>query len=224
MRISITDTFISALTKLSPADLKRATLFLDRLVSEPDSGRFRPEIVHDAADRAIRSLRVTEDLRAIAHLESDEVALLFVARHDQAYGWARNRCIECHPVTGEIQIVADPSRSVSELAATGAVDEAGRIVAGQPAPKPLFGDATDETLLALGVPHVWLDAIRMVRSEDMLLAITDDLPAKVAERLIALATGEPVRIGDSTWACDVTDRDALCALLERSGVDHGLGS
>jgi mRNA-degrading endonuclease RelE of RelBE toxin-antitoxin system len=224
MRIQITDTFIASLTKLSPADLKRATLFLDRLVREPDSGRFRPEIVHDAADRTIRSLRVTEDLRAIAQMEADRVALLYVARHDQAYAWARDRCIECHPVTGEIQIIADPSRSVSRLAATGAIEEAARIATARPAPRPLFEDATDETLLALGVPSVWLEAIRMVRSEDMLLAIADDLPAQVAERLIALAIGEPVRIGDSTWACDVADRDALCALLERSGVDHGLGS
>lgn len=101
----VADSFLGALDQLDKGDAKRAVSFLDKLVRAPDSAGLRPEIVHDAADRAIRSFKVTHDLRAIAHVDGGTVLLLFVARHDRAYAWARDRCIECHPVTDERRLV-----------------------------------------------------------------------------------------------------------------------
>ncbi len=107
MQLSLTDSFIESLTALSPGDGRRATAFLDKMLHTPDAASLRPEIVHDAGDRAVRSFKVTHDLRAIGHVEGDSVVLLFVARHDEAYAWAKNRCRDCHPVTGEVLIVED---------------------------------------------------------------------------------------------------------------------
>jgi hypothetical protein len=120
-RIAIADSFLDSLAELDPSDAKRVALFLDKLVREPEASSLRPEIVHDAADRSVRSFRVTRDLRAITRVAGDDVTLLFVARHDRAYEWARNRCIECHGDAGELvlrpadQIEAGPMPSMRAL-------------------------------------------------------------------------------------------------------------
>lgn len=103
--VLVADSFLAALEDLDVADAKRAVAFLEKLLRAPDAAGLRPEIVHDAADRAIRSFKVTHDLRTIAHVGGDVLILLFVARHDRAYAWARDRCVECHPVTGERRLV-----------------------------------------------------------------------------------------------------------------------
>lgn len=80
---------------LDRADMRRASAFAERLVDAADLSGLRMEIVHDAHARAVRSFRVTQDMRAIAHLDCGRLLLLFVARHDAAYAWARSHCIEC---------------------------------------------------------------------------------------------------------------------------------
>ncbi len=105
--LTLSHSFVEALASLAPSEGRRATAFLDKLLHSPDALGLHSEIVHDAVDRSIRSFRVTHDLRAIAHVEGAAVTLLYVDQHDAAYRWARNYCVECHPVTGEIRIVED---------------------------------------------------------------------------------------------------------------------
>jgi len=109
LQIALANSFITALAGLDASSTKRTASFLDKLIREPDSSNMRPEIVHDAHDRSIRSLRVTNDLRAIVHVGGDQLLLLYVDEHDNAYRWARDRCLECHPVTGELRVVAEQS-------------------------------------------------------------------------------------------------------------------
>lgn len=104
-QISITDAFMRALADLDPADAKRATAFLGKLVTAPEAASLRPEIVHDAHDRSIRSLKVTHDLRAIGHIEGERLMLLHVARHDRAYKWARSHCVVCMVADGQPGLV-----------------------------------------------------------------------------------------------------------------------
>lgn len=104
----MTDSFIEAVGALAPSEGKRVTLFVDKMIHAPDAASLHPEIVHEAQDRAIRSFKVTHDLRAIAHVDGASVTLLYVDQHEKAYRWAQNRCIECHPLTGELQIVEMP--------------------------------------------------------------------------------------------------------------------
>jgi hypothetical protein len=110
-RITISDSFLASLADLDPADAKRVALFLDKLVRAPEASSLRPEIVHDAADRAVRSLKVTHDLRAISHVEGERVLLLFVARHDRAYAWARDKCVACIAATGEFELRSAPDEA-----------------------------------------------------------------------------------------------------------------
>ncbi len=237
----MTDSFIEALTDLSPGDGKRVAAFLDKLVHAPDAAGLRPEIVHDAGDRTIRSLKVTHDLRAIGHIDSDEIVLLYVGQHDEAYAWASKRCIECHPVTGEMQIVEDPAEAEQRLASHGAVTHASRIAGGQAPAAGLFSGFTDDYLLSLGVPPSWLPTVRMIYNDDMLLSVAPDLPTVVSDRLVRLATGEFVGPGgvapplaadapagqpteDRYRVCTVVDGETLCELLSEVGLDRLAGA
>jgi len=105
--IALATSFIDALARLDPAATKRAAAFLDRLVRDPQHRGLHSETVRDARDRSIRSLRVTDDLRAIAHVSADRLLLLFVAHHDEAYLWARGHCVDCSAGKPEIAVVSD---------------------------------------------------------------------------------------------------------------------
>lgn len=115
-QIALANSFIAALAGLDASGTKRTASFLDKLVREPDAPSMRSEIVHDAHDRSIRSLRVTNDLRAIVHVGGDRLLLLYVDEHDNAYRWARDRCMDCHPVTGELRVVAEQGAADSNCA------------------------------------------------------------------------------------------------------------
>lgn len=132
--ISLTDSFLDALADLDGADAKRVARFLAKLLRAPETAALHPEIVHDAADRTVRSLRVTRDMRAILHVSGESWVLLFVARHDRAYAWARDHCVECDSdgVAALLTTVDDrsgrpvlsmPCDSVSDLCRT--LDRAG---------------------------------------------------------------------------------------------------
>jgi mRNA-degrading endonuclease RelE of RelBE toxin-antitoxin system len=113
-RIALTDSFLEALAALDAADAKRVATFIDKLLHAPEASSLKPEIVHDAADRTVRSLRVTHDLRAIGHVDGKTVLLLHVARHDRAYAWARGRCITCHARTRELWLVSEADGAKGE--------------------------------------------------------------------------------------------------------------
>lgn len=187
MNVALSETFVTALARLDAGDAKRTAAFLDKLLHHPEASGLQPEIVHDARSRAIRSLRVSADIRAIVHVDGDAWTLLYVARHDEAYAWVRDRCIECHPVTGELQIYLEPTDAERELAERRAVEDASYIAAGAARPSGLFDAVGDEQLLAIGVPSAWLPTVRMIYSEDMLVALAQDLPSRVADRLLDLA-------------------------------------
>ena len=214
-QIALANSFLNALADLDAIGTKRTAAFLDKLVREPDWSSMHPERVRESRDRAIHSLRVTSDLRVIAHVEGDRMLLLYVDHHDDAYRWARDRCVECHPVTGELQVVASPEVADSRLAASRAVSEAERIARGGAPllgnPVGLFDAVTDAYLLALGVPAHWVPTVRQVRSTEMFLMIATDLPEPVAERLLRLATGELPSPPDSSGVAP-------------SGAEFGLGA
>jgi hypothetical protein len=220
LRIAMANSFVDALAGLDPADTKRTAAFLEKLLREPDSSALHMEPVREASDRSIRSLRVTDGLRAIAHTDADRLLLLYVGQHDHAYRWARNHCVECHPVTGELQVVATTADATDRLVAATAISEAERIARGAPphgAPGP-FENASDEYLLSLGVPQSWLPTVRMVTDEDTFLAIATDLPQDVAGRLLRVVTGELVPSATANPDCR-QDAEALPSGIISTGAD-----
>ena len=94
-QITLAHSFIDALARLDPINAKRTAAFLDKLIEEPEASGLHTEMVHGANDRTVRSMRVTVDLRAIARQLGDQLLLLFVGHHDDAYSWARAHCSGC---------------------------------------------------------------------------------------------------------------------------------
>lgn len=123
MKISISDSFLDALRALDRADARRAVSFAEKLVTATELSSLRMELVHDARERAVRSFRVTRDMRAIAHLDCGRLLLLFVARHDVAYAWARSHCIEClvdgEDVRVRLSLVAEDESKSQKVVADG---------------------------------------------------------------------------------------------------------
>lgn len=118
MGISLTDSFVEAIAALSPADSHRVSVFVDKLIHAPDAAGMRPEIVHDAHDRSIRSFKATRAIRVIGYVDGDETVLLYAARHDEAYRWAREHCFGCS--TGDAIVI--PLVDASANTARGSAD------------------------------------------------------------------------------------------------------
>ena len=71
------------------AHAERVLAFVDRLLQDVSRGGARYERIERAADPHFVSLRVSADLRAVALESGDDLVLLHVAHHDEAYRWAR---------------------------------------------------------------------------------------------------------------------------------------
>lgn len=120
--VELTDTFFDSLRALDRADGRRAVAFLGKLLADPEAARLQSEIVHDAHDHAVRSYRVTQDMRAITETDGDRLFIMFVGRHDRAYAWARGHCFDCLTRSGERHVVITPQgQSLAEPQATAAI-------------------------------------------------------------------------------------------------------
>src|SRR5262249_20552021 len=134
-------------------------------------------------DRRFHSISPNMDLRIIVFRDGDRHVLMYVDHHDPAYRWAERRTVTTHPVTGSAQIVEfeEVVRAEAQLPSpTGRCDTAA----------PLFAAESDDYLLSLGVPPVYLETVRDLFSDDDLLAILDRLPEEAQEALFALAAGD----------------------------------
>ncbi len=182
MPFLIADTFTDALTRLPAADQKRAKTTAFDLQVDPTAHGLRLHRVDRAKDPNFWTARVDDDLRIVLHRTGDSVLLCWVDRHDAAYRWAERRRIDVHPTTGAAQIVEVRERAEEVVVRPANV--------GGPAAarKPLFATASDDALLALGVPPDWLEVVRTV-DDDGLFALADHLPAEAVEALLDLATG-----------------------------------
>ena len=135
-----------------------------------------------AKDANFWSVRVSADLRIIAHRTATSLLLAYVAHHDAAYKWAERRKLERHPTTGAMQLVELRER-VEEVAAPALKPPT------RPAKPKLFGNLRKFELMAFGVPEEWVDDVRAA-DEDTLFDLISHLPQEAQEALLRLAVGE----------------------------------
>jgi hypothetical protein len=90
-RIAIGHTFMSAMAELDSAAAGDAAAFLERLAQDPDSAVF--EAWANEPEEGAQTLRVTEDLRAVARRDADILLLLFIGHYNAAYDWATANCV-----------------------------------------------------------------------------------------------------------------------------------
>lgn len=182
-KFALAATFLEAEQRLSAPEASAVTTFVIDFSRDPKRPGFQWERVKEAKSPNIWAARVNRDLRVIARHEGEDYWLLFVAHHDDAYNWTRNRTIDTNNCTNLLQIVL-----TDEVVR----EEVRTIVRANIQAAPLFAERSDSYLLSIGVPDHYLPALREVRGDEDLLRLTESLPPDVADALFSVADGKLV--------------------------------
>ena len=180
--ISLSIDILDCLANIPKQENKRVRAFITKFRRDPFSPGINYEKINDAADPNYRSVRMGDNYRGIVMKpETGNVyILLWVAKHDDAYDWARrNRC-NIHPETGSIQVF-----DATHVEA----DQVPEPQPEQPEAAPLFHERRDRELLRLGVPEERIELVRKVHTEEQLEALEERLPREAFEALYLLAAG-----------------------------------
>jgi superfamily I DNA/RNA helicase len=180
----IADTFTASLGRLMGEEQKAVKTTAFDLQMDPAGPGMQFHRIDRAKDKSFWSVRVNSDLRLIVHRTKASLLLCYVAHHDDAYRWAKQRRLERHPTTGAAQLV-EVIETVREI-------DIPQYLSAEPSPpaprKPLFASVPDDELLGYGVPPEWV-AVVQEATEDTFFDLADHLPAEAAEALLELATG-----------------------------------
>ncbi|MCU5780987.1 DNA helicase [Alcanivorax balearicus MACL04] len=183
MEFRIADTFTTSLARLTGDEQKAAKTTVFDLQVDPTGKGMSFHKLDRAKDPNFWSVRVSRDIRLIVHKTAGSLLLCYVDHHDKAYQWAERRKLEVHPTTGAAQLVEIRERVEENLVPKYVEDNT------PAAQKPkLFSQYDDSQLLAYGVPQEWLADVKAA-DEDVLLELSDHLPAEASEALLELATG-----------------------------------
>ena len=180
--LALTPSFQKSLARLTRQEQNLVHQTVMQFWMNPDAPGHRLHPL-EMRDRRLHSISPNMDLRIIVFRDGDRHVLMYVDHHDAAYRWAERRTVTTHPVTGSAQIVEFEEVVRAEEA------EPSRTLQRDSAP-PIFTAESDDYLLSLGVPPVYLQTVRGLASDDDLLAVLDRLPEEAQEALLALAIGE----------------------------------
>lgn len=187
---------------------KRMAEFIDRFQNDPTDPALNVHPLKESMiDPKVRGASLPDEYRAIivAPEKGDTYMMVHVDTHDEAYDWARNKRFEVHEMTGVFQLF-----DVQEVEA--AVVDTVKNAESQEGDYPL-GLLSDEDLFAVGVPRPLIPAVRAVRTDAALEALTDYLPPDCRDVLHGLAAGMSIEEA----------LDEMLGLKEREGKPDGPG-
>jgi superfamily I DNA/RNA helicase len=186
LKIAIGDAFLESFALIPKNKQKKVMEFVAKFRYNPKSSGINYERINDARDPNFRSVRIDQDYRGIVLKpeKGDVYVLLWVARHDEAYDWARRHRCNIHPRTGVLQLLEIQQANDTDLRHS-------RETPTTQSQPPLF-DLSDETFLSLGVPEESLEWVRNLCSVEELEAREKSLPIEAFEALYLLAAGTPL--------------------------------
>jgi hypothetical protein len=191
----IADTFTESLARLTGDEQKAVKTTAFDFQMNPVNPGMALHRIDNAKDKNFWSARVSRDIRVIVHKTQASFLLCYVDHHDAAYAWSERRRLETHPKTGAAQLVEIRER-VQEIIIPTYVEAPPQV---QEKAKP-FANLSDEVLLSYGIPTEWLDDVRDA-DDDIMLTLSEHLPAEAAEALLEIATGgKPKARGAATVA------------------------
>ncbi len=182
-RLMIHRNILKNFSKLPAKVQKRITDLIDEFQENP----FAPAIgmhpvTESMLDPKVRGVtKLPDGYRAIiiAPEKGDNYLLVYVAPHDEAYDWARNKRFEVHAMTGVFQIF-----NAEELSAV-TLDNP----VTTPTPPYPLDHFSDNDLYIAGVPQPLIPAIRSIRSDAGLDHISPYLPSGCSDVLYGLVSG-----------------------------------
>lgn len=106
IKVAISQDFLTAFTDVPKAQQRKVQAFVSKFRSNPNSSGINYESIRDAANPDYRSVRIDQAYRGIVLKpeQGDVYLLLWVARHDDAYDWARRHACQVNPATGSLQL------------------------------------------------------------------------------------------------------------------------
>lgn len=175
-----TNPFWAAVDRLPSAQKAKIIRFLLQYPANPRSSGFNFEKIQMSGSDRMRSMRLDQKYRIIAHQEktNNTITCLHVDVHDAAYTWAKTHRFEKNTHTGVYQtILVSESSDITPTEA--------------PTKQGLFYEYRDRQLLRLGVPNEQLNLVRNFRTMNDLDQNDHILPDDVWVVLSDLASGTP---------------------------------
>ena len=170
--------------KLPSKVQKRVSELIEEFQHDPQSPAIGlhplPGTTLDPKVRGVKKLPDGYRAIVIAPEKGDTYLLVHVDAHDKAYEWAKNKRFEVHGMTGVFQVFdAEEVQSVAQEA-----------VPAQPViPAYPLAQLSDEQLFEAGVPKPLVPAVKSIRSDEGLEALSDYLPPDCRDVLFGLAAG-----------------------------------
>jgi superfamily I DNA/RNA helicase len=179
--VAIAANFLDSYAGIPRSQQRKVMRFLTKFRQNPASSGINYEKIRDSADPNFRSVRIDQDYRGIitSPPAGDVYVLLWVAKHDDAYEWARRHVCGVNPNTGSLQLFESASSSPMAQTAPSTSSLQG---------EPLFS-LREREFLRLGVPAERLDLVRSLQTVEELEAIESRLPKEAFEALYLLAAG-----------------------------------
>lgn len=182
LKVAISADFFSAFSKLPKTQQGKTSKFITNFQKNPTASGINYEMIRDASDPDMRSVRIDQAYRGIVlkPATGNVYLLLWVDQHDDAYTWARRHRCTINAATGGIQVYETEEAEVEVPALT--QDETATT---HESIEPL----KDRELLRLGVPESLMPLARSIRTEADLDAKESRFPAEASEALFMLMAG-----------------------------------
>ncbi|MEG4009643.1 AAA family ATPase [Microcoleus sp. Pol11C1] len=180
-RLAISDEFFDAYSRLPRNAQSKVSEFINRFRQDPTRSGLNYESIQDSRDKHMKSVRVDQAHRAIV-LKPDSgnvYILLWIAKHDDAYTWARRKVCRVNEVSGALQIIdVEDVEATTEQLSQEKTQQPGR-----------FDQIADRQLMQLGVPEILLPAVRQVTTDEGVDRLIPHLPREASDALLMLAAG-----------------------------------
>jgi len=170
--------------KLPSKVQKRVSELIEEFQADPHSPAIGmhplPGTMLDPKVRGVKKLPDGYRAIVIAPEVGDTYLLVHIDAHDEAYDWAKNKRFEVHGMTGVFQVF---NTEEVQAVASEAIEQRAL------EPDYLLMRLSEDDLFAAGVPRPLIPAVRSIRSDAGLDALSDYLPPDCRDVLFGLAAG-----------------------------------
>ena len=183
VRLVMSIDFLDAFSQLPKQIQSKTSAFIQKFKQNPTASGLNYEVIRNAADPNLKSVRVDQAYRAIIRKpdKGNAYLLLWVDKHDDAYTWAQKKICKINPESGALQII--------DVEAAAALES--ELISQQPKTKAKgrFDEIRDRHLLRLGIPEEMIGAARAVVTDDDVDKFIDRLPEEAVDAVLMLASG-----------------------------------